>query len=235
MSDGAPRRGRPRDAARDRALLEATLTVLAESGYGGLTTGAVAARAGVSTATLYRRWSSKEELVLAAAATRAEDLAKQPDTGSLEGDLRALLRDKAASLTGESGRLMRALIGEAAHNDTLAEVLATTFLLPVRHRVEEAVARAAARGEVPAPEDPEMLGDLVIGPMLSHFLITPRPPEQVDEEAARAGADRLLPFLLRALGSAGAADRTLDSKTGEGTGGPSTPGGGDVAPHPTDR
>ncbi|WP_340377470.1 TetR/AcrR family transcriptional regulator [Streptomyces sp. SS7] len=199
---GPPRRGRPRDAGRDRALLEATLAVLAESGYGGLTTGAVAARAGVSTATLYRRWSSKEELVLAAATTRTEDLVKQPDTGSLEGDLRALLRDKAASLTGESGRLMRALIGEAAHNDALAEALATGFLVPVRRRVEEAVGRAVARGEIPPVDDPEMLGDLVVGPMLSHFLITPRLPERVDARAARAGADRLLPFVLRALGAA---------------------------------
>ncbi|WP_460067873.1 TetR/AcrR family transcriptional regulator [Streptomyces sp. YKOK-I1] len=198
---GPPRRGRPRDAGRDRALLEATLAVLAESGYGGLTTGAVAARAGVSTATLYRRWSSKEDLVIAAATTRAEDLVKQPDTGGLEGDLRALLRDKAASLTGESGRLMRALIGEAAHNDALAEALATSFLVPVRRRVQEAVGRAAARGEIPPVDDLEMLGDLVVGPMLSHFLITPRLPERVDAQAARAGADRLLPFLLRALGA----------------------------------
>lgn len=99
MPDAAPRRGRPRDAARDRALLDATLAVLAESGYGGLTTAAVAARAKVSTATLYRRWSSKEDLVIAAASTHTQDLEAQPDTGTLEGDLRARLRDKAAALT----------------------------------------------------------------------------------------------------------------------------------------
>ncbi|MFC4506888.1 MULTISPECIES: TetR/AcrR family transcriptional regulator [Streptomyces] len=202
------RRGRPRDVGRDRALLEATLAVLAESGYGGLTTGAVAARAGVSTATLYRRWSSKEELVIAAAATRAEELVQQPDTGSLEGDLRTLLRDKAASLTGESGRLMRALVGEAAHNDALAEALGSTFLAPVHRRVEEAVARAVARGEIPPVDDDPgvpgalaVLGDLVVGPVLSHFLITPRDPDRVPPEAAMAMADRLLPFVLRALGA----------------------------------
>ncbi|SPF06361.1 TetR/AcrR family transcriptional regulator [Streptomyces sp. MA5143a] len=201
MPEAAPRRGRPRDAARDRALLEATLAVLAESGYGGLTTAAVAARAGVSTATLYRRWSSKETLVIAAAAARAEDLVKRPDTGTLEGDLRALLRDKAASLTGESGRLMRALVGEAAHNDALAEALATTFLAPVRSRVEEVVARAVARGDIPSVDDFGILGDLVAGPVMSHFLITPQAPDEVDPETARAWADRLLPFVLRALGS----------------------------------
>lgn len=203
MPEPAPRRGRPRDAARDRALLEATLAVLAESGYGGLTTAAVAARAGVSTATLYRRWSSKEALVIAAAASRSEDLVKRPDTGTLEGDLRVLLRDKAASLTGESGRLMRALVGEAAHNDALADALATTFLAPVRDRVDEVVARAVARGDVPPVDDTGVLGDLIVGPVMSHFLITPQSPDEVDPETAVALADRLLPFVLRALGATG--------------------------------
>lgn len=201
MPEAAPRRGRPRDAARDRALLEAALAVLAESGYGGLTTAAVAARAGVSTATLYRRWSSKEALVIAAAAARAEDLVKRPDTGTLEGDLRALLRDKAASLTGESGRLMRALVGEAAHNDALAEALATAFLAPVRSRVEEVVARAVARGDIPPVDDTGILGDLIAGPVMSHFLITSQAPGEVGPETAMAWADSLLPFVLRALGS----------------------------------
>ncbi|MFF3734828.1 TetR/AcrR family transcriptional regulator [Streptomyces sp. NPDC002476] len=205
MSEAAPRRGRPRDAARDRALLEATLAVLAESGYGGLTTAAVAARAGVSTATLYRRWSSKEDLVVAAAASYEEGLAAQPDTGTLEGDLRALLRDKAAALTGEGGRLMRALIGEATRNTVLAEALTAAFLAPVRRRVDEVVRRAVARGEIPPVEDAELLGDVVVGPVMSRFFLTPRLPDEVDAAAARDMADRLLPLVLRAVGGGGRA------------------------------
>ncbi|MET9827929.1 TetR/AcrR family transcriptional regulator [Streptomyces sp. NPDC006385] len=201
MPDAGPHKGRPRDASRDRALLDATLAVLAESGYGGLTTAAVAARAGVSTATLYRRWSSKEELVIAAASAHAPELATSPDTGTLEGDLRALLRDKAAALTGESGRLMRALIGEAAHNTALAEALTTAFLTPVRRRVGEITRRAAGRGEIAPVEDADLLGDLVIGPMVNRFLLTPSPPDRVDAAEAARTADRLLPFLLRAVGS----------------------------------
>ncbi|GAA1393077.1 TetR/AcrR family transcriptional regulator [Kitasatospora putterlickiae] len=201
MSETVARRGRPRDASRDRALLDATLAVLAENGYGGLTTAAVAARAGVSTATLYRRWSSKEDLVIAAATTYAEDLTARPDTGTLEGDLRALLRDKALAMTGEGGRLMRALIGEAAQITALAEALASAFLAPLHERVAEAVRRAAERGEIPPPEDADLLGDVVIGPVLSRFLLTPRLPDQVDARAREETADRLLPFVLRALGS----------------------------------
>lgn len=197
----APRRGRPRDAARDRALLDATLAVLAESGYGGLTTAAVAARAGVSTATLYRRWSSKEDLVVAAAASFAEeDPYGLPGTGSLEGDLRVVLRDKAAAMTGESGRVMRALIGEAAHNTALAEALTVTLLAPVYRRVTEVVRSAVERGEIPPVEDAELLGEVVVGPVMGRFLLTPRLPEQVDEATAWEVADRFLPFALRAVG-----------------------------------
>ncbi|OKJ10300.1 TetR/AcrR family transcriptional regulator [Kitasatospora sp. CB01950] len=195
----APRRGRPRDAARDRAILDATLAVLAESGYGALTTAAVAARAGVSTATLYRRWSSKDELVIAAAATHVEDIHAHPDTGSLEGDLRVLLRDKAAALTGEAGRLMQALVGEAAQNAALADALTTAFLEPVHRRVVEVVRRAAERGEIASVPDPDLVGAVVVGPLMSRFLLMPR-PDQVDAAAAQSAADRLLPFALRAVG-----------------------------------
>ncbi|HEX2298123.1 MAG TPA: TetR/AcrR family transcriptional regulator [Pseudonocardiaceae bacterium] len=201
MPDTGPNKGRPRDASRDRALLDATLAVLAESGYGGLTTAAVAARAGVSTATLYRRWSSKEDLVIAAASAHAPELATSPDTGTLEGDLRALLQDKATALTGESGRLMRALIGEAAHNTALAEALTTAFLTPVRRRVGEITERAVHRGEIPPVEDADLLGDLVIGPMVNRFLLTSSLPDRGDAADAARMADRLLPFLLRAVGS----------------------------------
>ncbi|MBO1417984.1 TetR/AcrR family transcriptional regulator [Streptomyces sp. FH025] len=199
-AEPAPRRGRPRDAARDRALLDATLAVLAESGYGGLTTAAVAARAGVSTATLYRRWSSKEDLVIAAAALYGEGAHTPPETGSLEGDLRVVLRDKAAAMTGESGRLMRALIGEAAHNAALADALVRAFLRPVYARVEEVVRRAVERGEIPPLKDADLLGEVVLGPAMTRFLLTPQPPQDVDADTARETADRLLPFALRAVG-----------------------------------
>lgn len=201
MPDAVVRRGRPRDAGRDQALLDATVAVLGESGYGALTTAAVADRAGVSTATLYRRWSSKESLVIAATSAYTQDLTARPDTGTLEGELRLLLLDKAASLTGESGLLMRALMGEAAHNDALAEALTTAFMLPVRRRVEEVVQRAVDRGEIPPVEDTDLLGDLVIGPMVSRFFLTPLAPDQVDAASAVQMADRLLPFVLRAVGA----------------------------------
>ncbi|MEU0209629.1 TetR/AcrR family transcriptional regulator [Streptomyces canus] len=203
MTEAQARRGRPRDASRDRALLEATMAVLTESGYRTLTTAAVASRAGVSTATLYRRWPSKEVMVVDAAAAYAQELTTHTDTGTLEGDLRALLRDKAASLTGKEGGVLQTLIGEARHNTPLAEALTNTFVLPMRRRMEEITKRAAERGEIPPVEHADLLGDLVLGPMVSRFFLTPLPPDQVDATTAAETADRLLPFLLRAVGHKG--------------------------------
>ncbi|MFE9243656.1 TetR/AcrR family transcriptional regulator [Nocardiopsis sp. NPDC006938] len=197
---GAPR-GRPRDASRDRALMDATLAELQLHGYSGLTTAAVARRAGVSTATLYRRWRSKEDLVVGAARAWAENLGPDHDHGDLTADLGALLRDKASALEGPSGRLLRAVLGEAAHNQALADVLFDAFVVPLQERVLAVLDRAVERGEIPLVEDPLVVAELVIGPMVSHTFLVP--PGSGGGAAATPGADiaeRLLPYLLRALG-----------------------------------
>lgn len=201
MPERGSSRGRPRDATRDRVLLDATVAVLTERGYGGLTTAAVASRAGVSTATLYRRWRSKEDLVAAAALACGQELGQAVDTGTLEGDLRAVLRDKAAFLTGPGGRLLRALLGEAAHNETLAQALTTAFTLPLHARVTDVARRGVERGEIAPLDAIDLVGDLVTGPLVSRLLLVPRLPEESASAEARDMADRLLPFLLRALGA----------------------------------
>jgi AcrR family transcriptional regulator len=188
------RAGRPRDAVRDRALLEAALAELEQNGYAGLTTAAVAKRAGVSTATLYRRWTSKDDLLVGTVIAWAQELVPETDTGTLAGDLAALLHDKAQTLDGPGGRLLRALMGEAAHNDALAEVLTRAFIVPVQDRITALLERAVDRGEIPPVDDPALVGDLVMGPMVSRAFLT-------RATSTSALADRLLPYLLRALGA----------------------------------
>lgn len=83
--------------------------------------------------------------MIAASATSAPEL---PGTGRLKVDLRALLPDIAVALTGEAERLMRTLIGGAAHNTVLAQSLATALMPPVRRRVDGIVERAVHRGEI---------------------------------------------------------------------------------------
>jgi AcrR family transcriptional regulator len=193
MTESSRRAGRPRDVVRDRALLEAALAELEQNGYAGLTTAAVAKRAGVSTATLYRRWRSKDDLLAGTALAWAQELMPETDTGTLAGDLGALLHDKAQTLEGPGGRLLRALMGEAAHNDALAAVLTEAFIVPVQDRITALVQRAVDRGEIP-PVDPDIVGDLVMGPMVCRAFLT-------RTTYASVLADRLLPYLLRALGA----------------------------------
>src|SRR3954468_25112873 len=88
-----PTRGRPRDPRRRQAILDAAVHLLAEVGYDRATVEAVAARAGVSKPTIYRRWpGGKAEIVADAIRAKRADGAVLPDTGSLRGDLLAMLR-----------------------------------------------------------------------------------------------------------------------------------------------
>src|SRR5215471_15643323 len=111
-----PARGRPRSTSADRAILQATTEILMEDGYDGLTMAGVAQRAGVSTATLYRRYESKVELVVGCITTLKDELDQPFDTGSLREDLQTLARDGCESFSNEGGALMRALIGEVQRN-----------------------------------------------------------------------------------------------------------------------
>src|ERR1700694_1018579 len=90
-------RGRPRSAEADQAITASTLALLEEEGFAGLTMAGVAARAGVSTATLYRRWPSKLDLVVGVVTAWADD-APAIDTGTLAGDLAMLLSSMASRL-----------------------------------------------------------------------------------------------------------------------------------------
>src|SRR4051794_41663433 len=92
--------GRPRDPSRDGVIRAAILRLLAEVGYGALTMAAVASEAGVGKATIYRRWRTKQDLVVDTISDLNRAEAATPDTGSLEGDLRAMLHSFVAVITG---------------------------------------------------------------------------------------------------------------------------------------
>ena len=100
-AEQAPKLGRKRDHTRDPEILDAALEVLAETGYDGMTIDMVAARAKAGKATLYRRWSSKGELVIDAVACMKKgdlDYSQLPDTGTLRGDLIAMIKPHSCLL-----------------------------------------------------------------------------------------------------------------------------------------
>jgi AcrR family transcriptional regulator len=189
-----PVRGRPRSADADRAIVHATLSLLEEHGYAGLTMTGVAERAGVSTATLYRRWSSKEELVVGALASLVPERAPT-DTGSLEGDLRETLSRMSETMSGDRGRLLLGLAGEVTRHPALAEAMRARFSISMQDSLATMLDRAAQRGEIPPPADPQVAVALIVGP-LHYWLLS-------GETSSPALVESLVPMVLRALGAAG--------------------------------
>jgi len=188
----APRIGRPRSAEADAAIREATVELLASAGYANLTMSGIAAEAKVSTATLYRRWRSKLDLVVDVLAVKAEE-SPVPDTGSLEGDCRAVLHnlvDKAR--TTQSTKLLAGLIGEIGRNPELAAALRTHLIAPRRAALNEVFRRAQARGELRADIDVGLAADLLFGPLYQRLLITGEP-------VTPRVADKLADLFLRAV------------------------------------
>jgi AcrR family transcriptional regulator len=161
---GPSRPGRHRSEAADAAILDATIEVLAERGYGGLSVAEVISRAGVSSATLYRRWENKEQLVVAAVATLVP-VAEDTDTGSLDGDVAVFLRNIAASIAQRHEVVHDALTVEARHNESLAASLRTRFLAPRLDQLGGILGRAKRRGELTSAPSVEVAMSLIAGPL----------------------------------------------------------------------
>ena len=148
-TDGRPHRGgRPRDPSRDLAIRAAILRVLAESGYAALTMDAVAAEAGVGKATIYRRWRTKADLVAAAVASLGETVTVLPDGGSLEADLRALMRCLVVEVNGPAGASTRALLSAMTHEPRLRDAFSAGPVGRWLAAFGEVWSRAERRGEV---------------------------------------------------------------------------------------
>ncbi len=179
--------GRQRSEACDALILEATLDELAAKGYAGLTVAAVIERAGVSSATLYRRWPTKPELVVAAVTT----LVPEPvdtDTGSLAGDLAAFVQHVADSIAARREDIADALSIEKQRNTELAGLLRERFLGPRLVDMKGILQRAKRRGEITTAPSPEVALSLVVGPLHHRVLSMGEPltPAFVRTTAAHA-------------------------------------------------
>jgi len=144
----AAAQGRPKDPRVDAALITAAIEVLNESGWASFTTTEVARRAGASTASLYRRWPSKQALAGAVARHITHAELSGIDTGSLEGDVRELLARKRRILEAATGPALLSLMGQAAHDQELRQILHDDVYLAVRDQLGALIAQAVRRGEV---------------------------------------------------------------------------------------
>jgi AcrR family transcriptional regulator len=165
-------RGRPRSERARLAILAAAAELLLDRGLAAVSMDAVAARAGVSKATIYRWWPTKEALALDALYT--EWAAAQPsevDTGSLRGDLLSLLTPWARVASSRPyGRVIAALLSEAQTDPAYAAEYRQRVVQPRRDRVRAILARAVERGEIPAATKTEVAIDLLYGPLYHRLL-----------------------------------------------------------------
>ncbi|MGC7096896.1 TetR/AcrR family transcriptional regulator [Amycolatopsis lurida] len=169
------------------AVLQATLDVLAETGYPGLTVDAVAERSGVHKTTLYRRWGSAEGLVAAALLFGIEHAWEVPDTGSLEADLSAMNRELTTYFTDPAkSALPMASVASAFQSAKAADALREYYA--DRHRNGAAMAeRAIARGEIPADTDPVEVMRQAAAPVFYRLFVSREPVDfAVADRAARA-------------------------------------------------
>ncbi|WKG01167.1 TetR/AcrR family transcriptional regulator [Mycolicibacterium sp. HK-90] len=150
-----------RGAERERAVLAATVELLAERGYQALTIDAVAARAGASKATIYRRWPNKAQLVRATLdAADAARNASVPDTGQLRSDLLAVMDVVAAEVTDPLTQVTAELATLMRRDTQLAEALREHLAKAELSPFHDALRRAIARGEISEDTDLELIHDV---------------------------------------------------------------------------
>lgn len=174
-----PNVGRPRDPRIDAAIVGAAADLLVEIGYANLTMAAVAERAGTTKTALYRRWSSKAELIHEAAFPVAPTALMTPE-GDIVGDVRAMVAGARDVFTSPVARAaLPGLIADMAADAELNGRVMARFagLFGV---VRERLAHAVSRGEVRADADPERLIEIIGGATLLKFLLDPDGPQGDD-------------------------------------------------------
>ena len=186
--------GRPRSERSHLAIVQATLELLVEVGYQRLTMEQVQRRAGVGKATIYRRWTSKAELVKDAIQHFSAEL-PVPDTGSLAEDY-AIIAAAAAAIAQkrDTALLMPRLLAEASGDSELHAIFYAQLVEPRRRVLRIALERARERGELRQDVDIELTIDMLVKPIIYRFLITGG-----DLTPAAARAPRILQTLLEGL------------------------------------
>jgi AcrR family transcriptional regulator len=184
--------GRPRDPRIDGAVLRATVELLGEFGYPGLLVSAIAERAGTSKPAIYRRWPGKAHLVHEAVFPIG-DATAIPETGSLAGDMREMVRRTAEVLTTPAARAaLPGLVGEMAADLTLHSALLERFGDILSRGLSDRLADAAARGEVRPDVTAAELVEVVAG---TTFLALLTRGDTLDE----AWIDRTAAFITRGI------------------------------------
>lgn len=160
---------------REAELLAVTLRLLQEHGYDGLTVDAVVSAARASKATVYRRWPSKAELVLAAFTEGVRQAAVQPNTGTLRGDL-LKLGEVCCQQIHQHASTIRAVLVEVSRHPALNDAMQRQFIDQRKALIQHVLQHAVDRGEIAQAAITDELWDLLPGYLIFRSIIPNRPP-----------------------------------------------------------
>ncbi|MFC9898053.1 TetR/AcrR family transcriptional regulator [Nocardia sp. NPDC127579] len=169
--------GRPRELRVDTSIAQAVVAVLADHGYAGLTMDAVATRAGVSRAAIYRRYANKQEMAFTVLLHDLDESAPA-DSGSLRGDLCALTEEIAAQVSASGPDTLHGLLADIRADPALNERFATTYLSVERGIIATLLDRAVERGELARRPDPGVVQALLLGPLYAWLIVLDDDPER---------------------------------------------------------
>jgi AcrR family transcriptional regulator len=183
------KRGRPRRADADGAILTATRELLSEVGVAGLSMDVLAQRAGVGKATIYRRWDSKEALILEALRMSTTPI-PVPDEGNLRDDLFAYMDAVIECFSPGRGEDVLPHLIEASCYDEQLRASLDDYTLSRQATIRLLLGRGIERGELPADADVDLIVDVILAPFFYHHLLT---GATVDRDFTH----RLVDFALR--------------------------------------
>jgi AcrR family transcriptional regulator len=172
------KKGRPRNAATEKAILTASYDLLLETGFGAVTVEKIAERAKVSKATIYKWWPNKAAVVMDGFLSAAMSRLPVPDTGSVIEDIVIQVTNLARFLTSREGKVINELIAEGQFDSKLAEEYRLRYFNPRRLDSRHILERGVQRGELKQDVDLEICIDLIYGPLFYRLLVT---GEKLDE------------------------------------------------------
>jgi AcrR family transcriptional regulator len=180
---------RKRGAELEQAIRDATIAELASGGYGSVTIESVAARAQTGKASIYRRWPTKQELVvdsvgclLSGPLMTVVDL-QLNDTVSTRDALLDMVRQATTAMTGARGDAMRSIMGESLRDQEFSETFECDFYDPRKQALVALLERGVKRGEVRPEAVSTLFPDILAGTLIHRFLVRRQPVEDADLEA----------------------------------------------------
>ncbi|MDC7682387.1 TetR/AcrR family transcriptional regulator [Asticcacaulis sp. BYS171W] len=163
-------RGRPRSESARDTILKATMELLEQGTLREMTAEAIAKKAGVSKATLYKWWPNKTYIAFDAFMARVKMEVATPDTGSAERDFLIQVREAMAFYSSPAGRTLAQLLAEGQGDANFHEVLLERFLTQRKEEVAVMWQRGVDRGDICANIDRQMGLDILYGTMMFRFL-----------------------------------------------------------------